>query len=229
MKTKRIFFRVMIAMIGLCQYPILVNAQNIGIGVLNPLERLQVHGTVFSDSSGFRFPDGSLQSRAYNAYESQDAGDMRWIVIMSLVNPFIPGSFTYDTLVNRVKVIDYQWGMTITAGGGGGGSQITVKNIKITKNIDASTNPLLQRTFNGQYLIEVRLYFLRPVQGQGMQLYYKVILHDCLILAFDQKQVYTGGDQYSHLDIIEFSFQEAHWIYNDGIFSNDAQYIQILK
>jgi hypothetical protein len=35
---------------------------NLGIGVSNPTERLQVKGLVHSTSGGFRFPDGTTQT-----------------------------------------------------------------------------------------------------------------------------------------------------------------------
>ena len=37
---------------------------NVGIGSTNPSEQLEVAGTVYSTSGGFKFPDGSLQSTA---------------------------------------------------------------------------------------------------------------------------------------------------------------------
>ncbi|MBZ0267960.1 hypothetical protein K8I85_07380 [bacterium] len=36
----------------------------VGIGVSNPVEELQVDGTIYSQSGGFRFPDGSIQTSA---------------------------------------------------------------------------------------------------------------------------------------------------------------------
>lgn len=225
MITKKEFACFFLAVIGFYLFPVFVNAQNVGVGVLDPVEKLQVHGTVFADSSGFRFPDGSLQTRAYNAYETQDAGDGRWIIIMDIVNPAIPGSFTFDTLVDMIKVIDYEWGISIYAPIGGT-AEFTVKNLKIIKNIDASTNLLLEKTFTGQYLQDVRMYFFRPIPGQGMKKYYELVMHDALILAFDQKMAFIGGDQYIHLDIIEFEFAEALWIYYNeaGVAINQVIY-----
>ena len=37
---------------------------NVGIGVTNPSEKLQVAGKVYSTSGGFKFPDGTIQSTA---------------------------------------------------------------------------------------------------------------------------------------------------------------------
>ncbi len=39
-------------------------SRNIGIGTASPTQRLEVNGTVYSASGGFKFPDGSLQASA---------------------------------------------------------------------------------------------------------------------------------------------------------------------
>ncbi len=36
-----------------------------GIGTINPTQKLQVHGMIYSDSLGYKFPDGSIQTSAY--------------------------------------------------------------------------------------------------------------------------------------------------------------------
>lgn len=214
-------------LVGFYLYPMQGNSQNIGIGVPNPGEKLQVHGTIFSDSSGFRFPDGSLQSRAYNAYESEDAGDNRWIIIMDCVNPSIPGSFSFDSLVNKIKVVEYSWGMLGPIAGGA--SQPTINNITIIKNIDASTNPLLESALVGQHLVSIELNFFRPLQGGGMQKYYKIILQDVVVTRFDQIMVYKGGEDYVHMDYMELSFFQATWIYNGGDLYYEVEYSPISK
>jgi len=203
--------------------PFILSGQNIGIGTDNPTEKLQVAGKVFSSEEGFKFPDGSVQTRANNAYETQDAGDVRWIIIMDLVDPPIPGSFTFGPYVGKVKVLDYQWGMTMNPMGGAGA--LAVKTLKIVKNIDMSTNPLLQKALNGNYFVDIRLYFLKDVPGQGMITYYSIYLEELIITSFDQRMVFKGGENYSHLDFIEFEFNEATWIFNEGGEYNEAHYI----
>jgi len=37
---------------------------NVGIGVSNPLDRLEVDGVIYSKNGGFRFPDGTVQTTA---------------------------------------------------------------------------------------------------------------------------------------------------------------------
>jgi type VI secretion system Hcp family effector len=213
-----------ISIIGIILFPLFLPGQNIGIGTDNPTEKLQVAGKIFSSSDGFQFPDGSVQTRAYNAYEPQDAADDRWIMILDMQNPFIPGSFSFDTLVNKIKALDYQWGMTVTGGAGGGGSpEITNETLKIIKNIDGSTNPLLQIAINGQFIQRFWLYFFRHMPGGGVQLYYKIRVRNSLIRSFHQNGMFIGGEHYSHLDLIEFEFEEATWFYQDSVYTNEVQ------
>jgi type VI secretion system secreted protein Hcp len=205
--------------------PWLSKAQNVGIGVNNPTEKLQVGGIVHSTAEGFRFPDGSLQTRAYNAYETQDAGDVRWIVIIDFTSPEIPGSFGWDTIQQGVKVIDYQWESTcVPDPSGGGPATFTIGDISITKNIDLSSNELLGRFFNGQVFQEFWIYFFRLIEGQGMQIYYRAKVNNSVITAFDQRQVFRGGDTFSHIETINFQFEGATWYFNEGPFSNETEY-----
>ncbi len=217
--------RYAILLLLIIALPLIPKAQNIGIGIDNPTEKLQVGGIIHSTEQGFRFPDGSLQTRAYNAYESQDAGDNRWIIIMDFTIPDIWGSFGFDTLDHVIKVIDYKWGMTYVPDPPGGGSgTFTIGKITITKNIDLASNSLLDKGFNGQIIQEFWLNFMLPIEGQGMHIYYKVKVLNSIITAFDQKEIFKGGDSYSHIETIEFEFESATWFYNDGLFSNQADY-----
>lgn len=195
--------------------------QNVGIGIENPTEKLQVGGMVHSVADGFRFPDGTVQTTANSDFEPQEAGDNRWIVILKCANPVIPGSFDFDTLQNVIKVIDYQWGMTLTQTGGA--PVLTLDHIVIMKNTDASTTPLLHAALIGQYLGEMRLYFFRPLE-EGMQLYYRITLNTVSIPAFNQNVVYKGGQDFAHLDILALKFEGATWFYHDGEVSNSTSY-----
>lgn len=196
----------------------IIQAQNIGIGIDNPTEKLQVNGIVHSVLDGFRFPDGTLQSTASKDFAPEEAGDERWIIILKIADPLILGSFNYDTLQNVIKIIDYQWGVTyLPPPPGGGAGELTINRIRLIKNIDLSTIQLLIKILNGTNMAEMRLYFYRPVES-GMQLYYVFIMNGITLTGFDQQMIYTGGESYSHLDIIELQFEQGYWEYNDGQF-----------
>ena len=44
-----------------------VSAQNVGIGTNSPGEKLEVKGKIYSNTGGFKFPDGTVQETAAEA------------------------------------------------------------------------------------------------------------------------------------------------------------------
>ncbi|WP_235296277.1 type VI secretion system tube protein Hcp [Portibacter marinus] len=52
-------------LLSLC-FPLLLSAQNIGIGTPIPSEKLEVNGIIFSSQGGIKFPDGTIQTTAYS-------------------------------------------------------------------------------------------------------------------------------------------------------------------
>ena len=60
---KRSFLGVITFVMALCSSNLLAQ-NNVGIGVTPPLKELHVHGTIYSDSAGFMFPDGTIQVSA---------------------------------------------------------------------------------------------------------------------------------------------------------------------
>ena len=196
--------------------------QNVGIGVENPTEKLQVGGIVHSVADGFRFPDGTIQTTASSNFEPQEAGDNRWFAVLKCIDPPISGSFNFDTIQNGIKIISYQWGMT-SSDAGGGSSNIAINKLIVMKNIDASTNPLLQRALIGSFMNELRLYLYREHEG-GIQSYYWVYLYNVIIREFYQDLSYKGGEQYFHIENISFEFEDAHWFYDDGVVNNGTEW-----
>lgn len=182
-------------------------AQNVGIGTSEPTEKLEVAGKVFSSDEGFKFPDGSVQTRAYNAYEQQDAAENRGIVILDL--PGIEGSFSYGAHVNEVRVIDLDWGTfhNVTEAGVLINDVCHFKLLQVTKDIDKSSPKLFAKWAMGQVLNPVILYFLRwdPQTEQYVD-YYKIIFTGVFVVKFEEMVKYTGGDNYAHLEIVTFSY-----------------------
>lgn len=210
-----LFTPVFIMAVSLCF------SQNVGIGVDSPTEKLQVGGVVHSMIDGFRFPDGTVQSTASSDYEPEQAGDNRLLAVLQLYTPSIPGPFNFDTLQNVIKIIDYEWGMT-SVDGGSGSSVITISHVVIMKDMDVTTNQLLQKALDGgPPLADVRLFFYREYNGD-IQPYYTVFLENVIIRSFTQQLVFKGGEQFSHLDIIALEFTDSEWVYGDGTTSNNA-------
>jgi hypothetical protein len=51
---------------------------NVGIGTETPTEKLEVSGTVYSSSGGFKFPDGSVQTTAASGGGTGGDDDWKW-------------------------------------------------------------------------------------------------------------------------------------------------------
>jgi type VI protein secretion system component Hcp len=183
--------------------------QNVGIGTPDPTEKLQVAGKIFSSQEGFKFPDGSIQTKAANNYAPSDAGDNRGIIILDITQPLVIGSFDYMGYQNVIKVIDYRWDMQMIPGGESGPGTLTVHDLCITKNIDLASNDLLWKAMNGNIIVEMWLHFFTP---NGYE-YYNIKLMDVVITSFYQYMNFTGGNSFSHCECIYFQFDSAIWHY----------------
>ena len=67
---------------------------NVGIGQSNPTAKLTVEGTVQSNSGGFKFPDGSVQTTAANAVYTTARADL----IALSIGPLASGSILHLNL-----------------------------------------------------------------------------------------------------------------------------------
>lgn len=191
---------------------------NVGIGTNEPREPLEVVGMVFSSQDGFKFPDGSVQSRAYSSYSAEDAGDHRWIIIMDVSN--VHGSFQFPPEHNDViRVIDFSWGMyhafDETTGQMDGGKRHNLITVK--KDIDKASTQLAERFKDATLIDEIELYFYKEDTAmQQMDWYYKILFENCFIGALYQSQVYRGGETYSHIEEVLIKFHEYTIEWRDG-------------
>jgi type VI protein secretion system component Hcp len=192
--------------------------QNVGIDVDDPIEKLQVHGMVYTDSAGYKFPDGSVQTRAYNAYEVQDAAESRWVVLLE--NSNLPGSYSYGDYNDVIKVIGFSWGYFNNAEE----AAIPIsdpchfKLVTIRKEIDESSPLFFQKYINGNTIGPTKFHFFwYDTQAQAFIRYYLIEFSDMMINSVITDQIYTGSDGYAHVEEIEFFYPnnadiQVRWI-----------------
>lgn len=195
----------MLLLIIFISMPLLSSSQNVGIGTETPTEKLQVAGKVYSSQDGFKFPDGSVQTRAYNAYETQDAAEGRWIIILDNAN--LPGSFSYGAFQNMIKVINFDWGLFHNV------SEAMVpvtdichfKLITITKEIDKSSPKFPQYWFNYNVLGQATFHFFW--YDTTYTEYYKLTFSQIRVVKFNTNLTYIGNDQFAQTEQVIFNWE----------------------
>jgi type VI secretion system Hcp family effector len=214
---------ILLISILLVTYPLKSISQNIGIGTDTPTEKLQVEGKVFSSDGGFKFPDGSVQSRAYNAYETQDAADPRWIVVMEI--PGVTGSYSNEAHTDDMKVTNLEWGAYFNVTENQipplGGCHF--KLLTVIKDIDMASPVLMQYWWNGIPQLSPVFWFMKyNPDTQSYEDYYKIELQHAYIVKFTQTQTYIGGDGYAHQDEVAFIYTKIRLTWLDPYLQFDG-------
>lgn len=201
-------------------------AQNVGINTANPTEPLEVSGMIYSSQDGFKFPDGSVQSRASMDFPSTDAGDIRDLFIMDLDQ--IPGPFSYGDYIDVVHILDLKWGICIPPGGlggGGGGGILSGDSLIVIKDRDKTTIPLLNALFDQTFISGVDFYYFREDTAQQLVVdYYHMHIVHAIVTSISQFTTYAGVEGYRHLEEVIFRFQEIQIEYEWQDPSMNTQY-----
>jgi len=203
------------------------SAQNVGINKSNPSEPLEVGGMIYSSADGYKFPDGSVQTRASSNFPASDASGIRGLIIMEIDN--IPGPLTFQNVSDGVKLLDFNWkaSRTYTLGGGGGsGSPPAFEDLSILKEIDKTSVPLMKEFFDGDAIQYVKFYFyLYDSTASNWFDYYRVTLTHANVTSVNQFTEFAGNENYRHLETITFVFEEIEFEYRWWDKGNPWQYI----
>jgi type VI secretion system secreted protein Hcp len=160
-------------------------------------------------------PTMKTLDQVFSAAASQDpsvgAADARWVVAMQIAE--YPGSWDHQGYEDHSKVIDLDYSFSIPYDPATG--QITASKqldaVSVTKNIDKATPGLGKAFGNGQQLNEVVLKFLRSDPQGLMEEYFKITLSNVRVVGFSQRVVHRGGDEYAHLDVVDFVWEQMEW------------------
>jgi type VI secretion system secreted protein Hcp len=164
---------------------------------------------------GVPSPTMKTLDQVFSAAASQDppvgAADARWVVAMHIAE--YPGSWDYEGYHDHSKVVDLEYSFSVPydpqTGQATGARQMDA--VCVTKNIDKATPGLGHALDTGQHLQEVVLKFLRPTPEGGMEEYFRITLRNARVVGFAQRVVHRGGDEYAHLDVINFVWEDMEW------------------
>ena len=178
--------------------PLILNAQNVGIGTPNPTEKLQVNGMIYTSQGGIKFPDNSVQTTAAfnNSGTNQFAGD----IIMTINGPGqdFKGIINQYGIIDGINLLNQQVLLErpiITTQGGISLGKMDVKEYTIRKPIDNTSSGFFKAMASGTKISEVIIYYIKPglpYSATQNRLIQAVRLNDVYITS--QNQISTVND-----------------------------------
>lgn len=188
--------------------PLMISAQNAGIGTDTPSEKLEVSGIIYTNEGGVRFPDETLQTTAAFNSDPEDAAMVRGVGVISF-SPF-PGPLDTLQLQNVSMIYDLEFLGTASFNlGGSGGPSGTgppmFESVALLKDIDITGVSLFSYLVQGDDIEEVDIYLIREDQNGNPELYYRLALQNVYISQFAVKMVHLGKGEYAHVEAIGLS------------------------
>lgn len=201
------------------------NSGDVKIGSDNPGGRLTVAETIHSESGGFVFPDGTIQTSAAPSpgpeHAASDA-EPRWVVALDTQGecqgPWnlpidLPGGRPRDTS----KVLDLTWSFNRSYNPETCSVSTSKRHnvVTIVKNIDKASPCLAAHLARGVPIQHVRLIFLSQSPIDPKDAYYVIHLTEAQVVSFKQIMRHRGNGEYAHLDEVSFSYLEIRWEWAD--------------
>lgn len=177
-------------------------SQNIGVGVQTPSEKLEVDGIVFSSSGGIMFPDSTLQVSAASNHTFEAAADSRQYILMEIDDGsgFIEGPDSAFHIPNAMKVLNFDFGHFNNSG------PIQLDHMRLDKQIDKASVPIMQAMHNGTLLDQVILHFFRLSASNNLEEYYTIKIERATIIGVNQRITYAKNN-WAHIEALDFVYQ----------------------
>ena len=218
-KTAQMKKITLLLFLGLAMIFNVHSQDNVGIGVTNPDEKLEVAGKVFSNQGGFKFPDSTVQTTAAFNTNTSDAALPKllgYAYVRTVTGPVTRDlNFKDGTSMMSVADLIPVYAHQIEIVNNGGGAALTP--LKIVSDISIASPDLFQAITSGTVYPSGNLYLLEEIGGNEI-VYAEIKLGTVKISAYDHDQIYVGNQQYAHLNGFALSYETIEMIiyFNGG-------------
>ncbi|MEC7761519.1 MAG: type VI secretion system tube protein Hcp [Pseudomonadota bacterium] len=126
----------------------------------------------------------------------------------------IKGEAQDDKYRDWIDILSWNWGMhqsgTTHLGMGGGGGKVDVRDITVTKYVDAATHDLIQRCCSGEHITSGQL-IVRKSGGAAPIDYLKIDMEDIMITNYQTGGMKDGLDRVQ--ETLELNFRRFQVTY----------------
>ncbi len=195
----------------LCHLSVYLSSQNVGIGVTDPSEKLEVGGIIYTNEGGIMFPDHSIQSTAAYNKDIIDIAERKLMPLIAFDG--IPGELDTLSISNAIPLIysSNPNGATYTLSGGGSISAIGSSEMTVIKNSSASTPFIAENYFLGAAFPTVEIFYIAE-DDSGPFIYMVINMQDVFITGHETVTEYAGDGLFVNYEVIKLTFGKLAYI-----------------
>lgn len=183
--------------------PLVMQAQNMGVGTTTPSEKLEVAGKIFTNEGGIKFPDQTVQTTAaFNLSLPPSAYAIpQGIGFISFDPTDLSGPV--DTIGLEQVSLLYALNINVISSTGGNSD---IDEVKILKQTDKAS-PIVFKYLLNQTLIGLCNIYLTQKNGAGdLVPYLQIRLEDLRFTQYNQTLQAGIGGGYAHTEEIKLNF-----------------------
>jgi hypothetical protein len=187
--------------------PIYLFSQNIGIGTVEPREKLEVNGIIFTSQGGVKFPDGTVQTTAYMPPPGMMQMGLSGLVMELAPSSGIVGPGDGPFITGGLNISSAQEGMGVAVSQSGGvltGSAPILGEISVSRSADSNSAQFRNLVNSRTVIPYIEVFNLRLVNG----LFYVDHIsryETCMLSSFSS----SSSGESSPSESISFSFVKA--------------------